>query len=169
MLKKAMQDALNKQIQEETYSAYLYLSMAAHFEATNMPGVGSWFRVQTQEEIFHATKLFNYVIEGGGRVELQAIQAPPTEWKSALAAFKDAFKHEQHITGCIDALVDMARKKGDKATENFLQWYVAEQVEEEASVDEVVQKLELVGNDGGGLYMIDRELVSRVYNPPAAE
>ena len=168
MLKKKMLDALNKQINEELFSAYLYLAMAAYFESISLNGFASWMKVQVQEEVSHAMKIYDYVFERGGKAEMQAIKKPALEWKSPLNVFQEAYKHECHISGCFNKLVDLAIESGDHPTNNFLQWFVAEQVEEEASADDVVQKLKLVGNDGGGLFMIDQEMGTRVFTPPAA-
>jgi ferritin len=167
MLKPEMEQALDEQINAELYSAYLYLSMSAHFQSINLMGAANWFRVQAQEELTHAMKFHDYILERGARVTLTAIDGPPTSWDSPLAAFEAALEHEQLVTALINALVDRALKESDHATNNMLQWFVAEQVEEEASVDEVVQKLKLVGGDGGGLFMIDQELAGRVFTPPA--
>ena len=168
MLKKKMLDALNKQINEELFSAYLYLAMAAYFESISLNGFASWMKVQVQEEVSHAMKIYDYVFERGGKAEMQAIKKPALEWKSPLNVFQEAYKHECHISGCIGKLVDLAIESSDHATNNFLQWFVGEQVEEEATADAVVQKLKLVGNDGGGLFMIDQEMATRVFIPPAA-
>jgi ferritin len=164
-----MQTALNKQVVAEYYSAYLYMSMSSYFASVNLEGMANWMRIQALEELSHGTKIFDYVNERGGRVLLDGIEKPPLKWTSPLAAFQDAYKHEQKVTGLINKLVDLAIKEKDHATENFLQWFVAEQVEEEASADGIVQKLKLVGKEGGGLFMIDRELGQRVFHPPAAE
>ena len=163
-----MQEALNKQLNAEVYSAYLYLSMSAYFQSVNLSGFANWMRVQWQEELAHGLKFYDYVNERGGRVILQAVEAPPSEWDSALAAFQDTYRHEQKVTGMINKLVDLAVEARDHATNNFLQWFVSEQVEEEASADEVLQKLKLVGDDASGLFMIDRELAQRVFVAPAA-
>ncbi len=168
MLKPKMQDALNKQMNEEFFSAYLYLQMSAWFQSVNLPGLSSWMRIQTQEEVVHAMKLYDFINGRGGSAELQAIAAPQAEWESPLAAFEAALTHEQHITGCIDKLMDEARANSDHASEIFLQWFVTEQVEEEASADEVVQKLKLVADAPGGVYLLDQELGARVFTPPAA-
>ncbi|MBM3307765.1 MAG: ferritin [Candidatus Eisenbacteria bacterium] len=168
MLSKKMQGALNKQINAETYSAYLYLSMAAHAKSLGLDGFENWFRAQVQEELVHAMKFFDYVNERGGRVTLTAIDAPPAAWKSPLAVFEATLKHEQHVTSLINKLVDLAVAESDHATANMLQWFVAEQVEEEATADGIRQKLALVGDRGNALYMIDRELATRVFTPPAA-
>ncbi len=167
MLSEKMCDALNKQVNEELYSAYLYMAMAADFESKNLSGFATWMRVQVQEEMTHAVKLFDYINERGGRVALEAIAKPTAEWESPLAAFEAAYKHECHISECINKLVDLARAESDHATENFLQWFVTEQVEEEASTDAVVKKLQLLGGAGNGLFMMDRELGQRVFTPPA--
>ncbi len=168
MLSKKMETALNKQINGEFYSAYLYLSMASYVESIGLDGFGNWFKVQAQEESSHAMKFYSYVNERGGRVKLAAIDAPPTSWKSALATFEETYKHEQKVTGLINKLVDLARKESDHATDNMLRWFVAEQVEEEATADSMRQKVKLVGEKGNGIYMLDRELASRVFTPPAS-
>ena len=168
MIDQRMQEALNKQINAEIYSAYLYLSMSAHFQSVNLAGFANWMRVQWQEELAHALKFYDYVNERGGRVVLQPVEAPPSAWDSPLALFEDVYRHEQKVTGMINKLVDLAVEIRDHATNNVLQWFVAEQVEEEASADEVVQKLKLVGDDPSALFMIDRELAQRVFVAPAA-
>ena len=168
MLNKRLEEALNRQLNAELYSAYLYLSMSAHFESQNLQGIASWLRVQTQEELVHAMKIHDYIGERSGKVTLTPIKGPGTEWESPLAAFEAAYKHECYISGCINKLVDLARSEGDHATEAFLTWFVTEQVEEEASADAVVQNLKLAGNAGNGLFMIDREMAQRVFVPPAA-
>jgi ferritin len=163
MISEKMRQALNGQINAEIYSSYLYLSMSAWFHSLNLPGCANWMRVQTQEELVHAVKLYDFVNGRGGRVELQAIEAPSAEWDSPLAAFQAAYQHEQKVTGLINSLVSMALAEQDHATNIFLQWFVTEQVEEEASANDVAQKLKLVGRDGSGLLMIDRELAARVF------
>jgi len=167
MLSDKIEKALNKQINAEIYSSYLYLSMCAYFDSVNLTGLAKWMHTQVQEELFHAMKFFDYVNERGGRVILKEIDKPKTDWDSPLDAFKDAFKHEQKVTKMINELVDLAISEQDHATNNFLQWFVEEQVEEEASVDEVVQKLKLIGTEGGGLFMLDRELGMRTFTMPA--
>jgi len=169
MLSDKMLEALNKQVKEELFSAYLYLSMSGHFESVNLHGFANWMRCQTQEEIVHAMKIFDFINERSGQVALQPLKGPDTSWDSPLAAFEAAYKHECYITGCIGKLVDLAREVGDHATESFLQWFVNEQVEEEASTDEVVQQLKLAGDSGHALLMLDRELGQRVFVPPPAE
>ena len=165
MIKEEILKALNKQINAEFYSAYLYLSMAAYFESINLKGFANWMRVQAKEEVTHAMRIYDYIIERGGRVKLMAIDEPPFEWESPLHAFEAAYNHEVKVTEMINELVDLALKAKDHATYNMLQWFVNEQVEEEASTDEIVQKLRIVGNEGRALFMIDRELAQRTFTP----
>jgi len=166
MLGRKMQDALNEQINAELYSAYLYYAMQAYFESLSLKGCAHWMNLQTLEEMTHANKMANYINERGGRVELKAIEGPQTEWKSPLAVFEATYEHETKVTGMINALVDLALKESDHATNNFLQWFVAEQVEEEASADEVVQKMKLAGSSEGGLFHLDQELGRRAFVIP---
>lgn len=161
MIGKKMQEALNQQINEELYSSYLYLAMSAYFEAENLRGFAHWMQVQAREENSHAHKLYHYLFERGGRVTLKAIAEPQAAWDNPLAAFKAAYKHEQHITGCINDLVGLSRSEKDYATEVFLQWFVKEQVEEEAHADEIVQMLKMIGEAKHGLFMADRQLAGR--------
>ena len=166
MLKERIQEALNEQLNAELYSSYLYLSMSAYFETVDLPGFASWMRVQAMEELTHAMKFYKFINERGGRVLLKEIKAPPVEWDSPIAAFRQAYEHEQYVTSLINKLVDLAMEEKDHATYNFLQWFVNEQVEEEDSANSVVQKLKLVGERGGGLFMLDKELGQRVFTPP---
>ncbi len=166
MISKKMQDALNGQVVAEFYSAYLYLSMSAYLESVDLKGFANWMRVQYQEEVSHAEKIFDHVIERDGRAVVKAWEAPPAEWKSALDVFETAYKHEQKVTGLINGLVDQALAEKDHATYNFLQWFVNEQVEEEASVKTIVQQLKLLGDSRAGLFQIDRELGQRTFVPP---
>ena len=167
MLNEKMEKALNDQVNAEMYSAYLYLSMVAYFQSLNLGGFANWMRAQTQEEMVHAMKFYDYINERGGRVVLKPIEAPPTEWKSPLDAFETAYEHELKVTGLINHLVDLAVDERDHATNNVLQWFVAEQVEEEDSASGVVGQIKLVGEAPGGLFMLDRELGQRVFTPPA--
>ena len=166
MVSEKMQDALNGQLNAELYSAYLYASMSAYFESVNLSGFANWMRIQVQEETVHAYKFYSFINERDGRVVLSAIEAPPTDWDSPLAAFEAAYQHEQKVTGLINDLVNLAVSEGDHATNIFLQWFVTEQVEEEASANEVIQKLKLIGDAKGGLFMLDREMGQRVFTPP---
>ncbi len=167
MLGEKMQDALNKQLNAELYSSYLYLAMSASFQSTNLKGFANWMRVQAQEELVHAMKFYDHINGRNGRVNLQPVDGPPFEWASPLSAFEHAHKHEQKVTGLINDLVSLAVSEKDNATNIFLQWFVTEQVEEEASADEVVQQLRLIGDDASGLFMLDRELAQRVFTMPA--
>jgi ferritin len=168
MLSQSMEQALNKQLNAELYSAYLYLSMAAYYYSLNLTGFANWMTVQNQEETLHAMKFYNYINERGGRINLDKIDGPPTNWNSPLEVFEETLKHEEKVTGLINNLVDLAIAERDHAANAFLQWFVTEQVEEEASANEVIQNLKLAGNDPHSLFMLDRELGTRVFTPPAA-
>ncbi len=168
MLTQKMQDALNKQVNEEMYSGYLYLAMSAAFEAKNLTGVAGWFRCQALEEQVHAAKFFDFILERGGKVELDQLNAPPADWDSATAAFKDALGHEQHITGCINDLMKLSRDENDPATESMLKWFVDEQVEEEATAEGILEQFKLVGDNGYGILMLDKELAQRTFTMPPA-
>jgi len=167
MFKERMVKAINEQINAEFYSAYLYLSMESWFRSQNLDGFANWMRVQFQEEQFHAMKLYDFVNERGGSVTLTAIAEPPKEWKSPLAVFEAVYKHEQMVTSRIDLLVDLAQELKDHATLSFLQWFVDEQVEEESNDLAIINKLKLVAEAPGGMFMIDKELAARVFTPPA--
>ncbi len=169
MLSKKIQEALNDQINAELYSSYLYLAMQAYFESQAVPGCANWMHCQAQEEIVHAMKIYDFVHERNGKVVLKPIAQPPLTWPSVLAVFKAAYEHEQKVTVRINKLVDLALKESDHATNNFLQWFVSEQVEEEASACGVVDKLKLVGKSGEALFQLDKELGQRVFTPPAAQ
>ena len=166
MLSEKMQDALNKQINAELYSAYFYLSMSAYYESTNLPGFANWMRVQYQEETFHSLKLYDYVNSRGGMVTLTSIDGPPTQWDSPIAPFEDTYKHEQKVTGMINNLVNLALDERDHATNAMLQWFVTEQVEEEKNASAILQQIKLLKDAPNGLFMIDRELAARVFVPP---
>lgn len=161
MISRAMQDAINEQIRDELYSAYLYLSMAAYFEATSLPGFASWMRMQSQEEVSHAMKLFDFVNERGGRVTLHAIDQPPLEFESPRAVFEATYEHEQKVTGLIHDLYGLALEEKDYPAQVMLHWFIDEQVEEEDGVSQILDVLERVGDNDQGLLMIDRELGRR--------
>ena len=161
MIKQKVATALNNQMNREFYSNYLYLSMAAHFESSNLKGFAHWLQIQAKEESEHAMKLYEHLLQRGGRVKLQQIEAPPSNWKSHKEVFEHAYQHEQKVTSLINDLVDLAKLEKDHATENFLQWFVKEQVEEEATASEILQKLQLVGSEGSALFMLDSELGKR--------
>jgi len=167
MISRKMQDALNDQVTAEFYSAYLYLSMSTYLESVDLPGYANWMRIQYQEEKSHAEKILDYVMERDGRAVLNSFDAPPTDWKSALHVFEAAYEHEQKVTSLINALVDTALSERDHASQFFLQWFVNEQVEEEATVKTIVQQLKLLGDSKSGLFQMDRELGSRVFSPIA--
>jgi ferritin len=169
MISKKMQDALNGQINAELYSAYLYLSMEAYFQSLNLAGFANWMRVQTQEELMHAMKIYDFVNERGGRVILKSIAQPPAEWESALAVFEAVLKHEQKVTGLINDLVNLAVDEKDHATNSFLQWFVNEQVEEEDSAGKVLGQLKLVKDSPQAVFMMDKEMGLRVFTPPATQ
>ncbi len=169
MISKKIEKALNEQVNAELFSAYLYLSMEAYFKSLNLNGFANWMRVQTQEEISHAMKIYGFIDERGGRITLKTIDGPQTKWDSPLAVFKAVYEHEQKVTGLINNLVDLAIKEKDHATNTFLQWFVNEQVEEEASADQAVQQLKMMEKAPGGMFMLDRELGQRIFTPPVAE
>ena len=166
MASKKMINALNVQITEEIYSAYLYLAMSAYCSFAGFKGASVWFFVQTQEEMTHAYRLHNYISRLGEQVVLGQIKKPPTEFKSLSHMYEEALKHEKFITGCINNLVNMAVDEKDRATEAFLQWFVTEQVEEEENDIDVLAKLKLAGKDGSALLMIDNELATRTFTMP---
>ncbi len=168
MLSKKLESELNKQLNAELYSAYLYLSMAAYYESKNLKGFANWMNVQAQEEQVHGMKIYDYINGRGGRVQLAVIEAPPVEWNSVVDVFDNVYSHEQKVTGLINNLVNIATEEKDHATVNFLQWFVAEQVEEEASASEVLEQLKFIDGKGSGIFMLDRELKQRVFSPPAA-
>lgn len=167
MLSQKIQDALNEQINAELWSAYLYLSMGMYCEDKGLPGVANWFRIQFKEEQAHAEIFINYLVQRGGRVMLQPIEAVPTDWASPLAAFEDTLAHEEKVTALINNLYALAEAEHDYATRGKLDWFVSEQVEEEETAKNLIDRLKLIGNDGLALYMLDQELASRVYNVPA--
>ena len=163
MLSKRMENALNEQINAEFESAYLYLSMATWLEEKNLEGMANWMMIQFKEEQTHALKFYNYVIERGGRVILKPIEGPKTEWDSILQVFEETLEHERLVTSLINNLVDIAIEEKDHATNSMLKWFIDEQVEEEASADKVINQLKMIGDHPNGIFMLDRELGSRVF------
>jgi len=161
MISQAIQDAMNEQIKNELFSAYLYLSMAAYCESINLKGFAHWMRVQHQEETGHAMRFFDFINDRGGRVTLQAIPQPPTEFKSPLDIFEQTLEHERKVTAMINKIYDLAVKEGDYASQALLQWFVTEQVEEEKSATEILEKLRLAGDRGSALLYLDHELGER--------
>ncbi|HNW88552.1 MAG TPA: ferritin [Bacteroidales bacterium] len=164
-----MEKALNDQINAEFFSSYLYLSMAAYFERINLAGFANWMRIQEKEENAHGMMFFNYINERGGTVELQAIEKPAGDWKNPIKVFEEVLKHEQKVTALINNLVNIAIQEKDHATNNKLQWFVAEQVEEEANASEILEQLKIVEGKGQGLLLLDRELKTRVFVDPLAQ
>ena len=162
MVSEKVRGAINEQINWELYSAYLYLSMSAYFESINLSGFANWMRMQAKEEVGHAMRFYNHLLERSGRVLLSSpIKAPPSQWGSALVVFEDGYRHEQQVTGLIDNLVNLAEAEKDNAFRVCLQWFVAEQVEEEVSFGELVQKLKLAADTPDVLSALDRELAKR--------
>ncbi|WP_110953436.1 ferritin [Anaerosinus massiliensis] len=168
MISKKMQDAINEQIKLEFYSANLYLSMSAYMEGKNLKGIAHWLKVQYEEETFHALKLYDYMNSREGQVVMPSVDAPPVDFGSPLETFEQVLKHEQEITGAIHKLYKVAVEENDFAAQIFLQWYITEQMEEEASASEVIGKMKLIGDSGIDLLYLDNELSSRVFVPPAA-
>ncbi len=165
MLSQSMQDALNEQMKNEFYSAYLYLAMAAYFESEDLPGFANFFRVQAMEELTHADKFYRYICEAGGRARMAAIEEPRNDYESAVDVFRFALEHERKVTAMINRLTDQAIAESDHATRIFLQWFVTEQVEEEASFSAWLAKVRRVEGDGRGLLLLDREAGQRTFTP----
>lgn len=161
MIKKRVEEELNKQLNAELYSAYLYLSMSAYCADNNLAGFSHWMRLQFEEEQAHAMRFFQFILDRGGKVELKAINEPKHDWKDIIDVFENVLRHEQHITSMINDLVNVAMEERDHATVNFLQWYVSEQVEEEATVSDLLDQLRLIEGKGPGLFMLDREAKTR--------
>jgi ferritin len=163
MLKEKMENALNEQINKELYSSYLYYSMSAYAQTAGLPGIANWMKIQAMEELTHANKFFYYVHERNGKVNLKAIDAVPTEFGSVIELFEKVLEHEQYITDSINKLVDISIELSDHASRSMLMWFVDEQVEEEANVQEIIDQLKMVDGKGQGLFMIDKDLATRVF------
>ncbi|MFC1655418.1 ferritin [Patescibacteria group bacterium] len=166
MMNEKVQKAINDQINAEIYSAYLYLSMAAYFDSISMEGFSNWMKIQAQEEMTHAMKFYDFVFERGGKVTMQAIKQPETEFKSPLEVFEKTLEHEKHVTSLINNLYELAVVEKDYPLESFLKWFIDEQVEEESTAASTVDKIKLAGDKGPGVYMLDKELGARVFTPP---
>lgn len=160
-MNERIEKAFNEQINEELFSSYVYLAMAAHFENMNLEGFANWMRHQAQEEVEHAMRFFTHINRRGGRVTLKAIGEPPADFGTPLEAFEKALAHEQHITGTINALYELALEEKDYPAQLELQWFIDEQVEEEENTGGVVELLKLAGDNKGALLMLDRELAKR--------
>lgn len=169
MISKKLQDAINEQINKELYSEYLYLNMAAYFSSEGLSGFENFFLVQAEEERFHAMKFYHFINERGGRVYFQKIDQPEKEFDSPIAVFEKAYEHEKYVTSLINNLMDIAMKENDHATKSFLNWYIDEQVEEEDSMDSILNKLKMIKGKGNGMLMMDKELGSRTFTPPTSE
>lgn len=165
MLKPAILKALNKQVTAEWASSYLYLAMAAWFENENLPGISSWMKIQAKEEHGHGMLIFNHILERGGKAVIEELPAPPSNYTGAEAIFKKVAEHEAHVTGLINGLVELAREEKDYATENFLQYFVKEQVEEEAQSNLIYEQMKMVGSSKGSLLMLDHRLGKRALEP----
>jgi len=161
MINKAMQDAMNEQINKELYSSYLYLSMAAYFEDRNLPGFAHWMRVQEAEEREHAMKFYDFILERGGRVAFKTIDAPKTDWKSSLEVAEEVAAHEAKVTASINSLYELALKEKDYPAQVMLQWFITEQVEEEKNAAEIVANLKLIEERGTAVLMLDHRLGKR--------
>ncbi len=169
MISKKMTKALNGQLNKEYHSAYIYLGLSAWASEKGYNGCASWFMVQYQEEVAHGMKLFNYLDEQGASIELKDIKAFNFAGTTLLEAFEEAFAHEQKMTGWLNELSDLAMKEKDHATYNMLQWYVMEQVEEEALFSDIIDKMKLIGDNGNGLYNLDKELGQRTFVDPTTQ
>ncbi|HPI97422.1 MAG TPA: ferritin [Synergistales bacterium] len=161
MIGPNIEKAINEQINAELFSAYIYKAMSAYFASENLMGMSRWMDIQSEEEMSHAMKFYDYLVERGGRVKLTALEEPPFEWDSPLSVFEAAYEHEQYISSRINHLTDLAISEKDHATNIMLQWFVSEQVEEEAHAEEIVNKLKMISESRHGLYMLDRELGAR--------
>lgn len=165
-MKKEMEKAFNKQVNAELYSSYLYLAMESYFQSISLSGFASWMRVQVQEEMFHGIKIYDYIHERGGKARFEAIAKPEEKWESPLAAFEHVLAHEQHVTELINNLIDVALDVRDHAAKAFLDWFITEQVEEESTAGQIVDRLRLIGKDSSGLFLLDTELAKRVFVVP---
>ena len=168
MIKKTVEVALNEQINAEVHSAYLYLSMSAYFQSVGLAGYANWMRIQFQEELAHATRFFDYVNERNGRVKLSPIKEVEVDFTGIVEVFEKTLIHEQKVTSLINRLMDISTQESDHATKSFLQWFVDEQVEEEANVEQILNNLKLIKGEGQGLLMMDREMQTRVFVDPFA-
>ncbi len=161
MLSKTVQDAMNEQIKNEFYAAYQYLSMAAYFESANLSGFSRWMRTQLQEEMEHAMRFYDFILDRGGNVVLGAMEGPVVEFGSPLGVFEQALEHERRVTAQINALYGLAAGENDYASQTFLQWFVTEQVEEEKNTGDVLETLRMIGGGSEALFLLDRELGNR--------
>ncbi len=168
MLKALLETELNQRINDELYSWYLYMAMAAYFESKNLPGFTNWMTLQAGEEMMHAMKNYHYVLERGGTVQFQAIAAVPNDWPSVLAVFEQALAHEEKITAIYNDFMEKAKQEKDHAAQIHIQWFINEQVEEEANAKAVVERLKMAKDSPGGLFMLDQEMAKRQPAPAPA-
>jgi len=161
-----VQDVLNKQVTAEFWSAFLYLSMAAWFEEKGLKGFANWMRVQYQEENAHALKIYDFVLSRQGIMTLEPLAAVPSSWSSIMEVFEESYKHECIVTAMIYNCLEVAETEKDRATVSMLQWFVDEQIEEETNVDDIINQLKLIGDDGQGIYHLDKELATRIFVDP---
>lgn len=167
MISQKMNDALNEQVNAELFSSYLYLSMSAWCSERSLSGYATWMRAQAQEEMFHGMKIYDYILERGGSIDLKNIEKPAADWSSPLAVAEEVAAHEAKVTGLINDLVEVAMAEKDHASNIFLQWFVAEQVEEEDSAGDVLERMKMIGDDSAGMFAMDLELGKRVFTLPA--
>ncbi len=163
MISIKMQSAIDDQVNAEIWSAYLYLSMASYFESKSLRGFANWMKIQWQEEVTHAIKFFDYVHSRGGKVSLKPISEVQLDWANPVAVFIDTLEHEQHVTQLINNLANIAVEEKDHATNSMLQWFISEQIEEEANAEQIITQLKMIGDNGYGLLMLDKELATRVF------
>lgn len=169
MLSITLQEAINEQMKNEFFSAYLYMAMAGYFQSEDLPGFASWMRIQALEEMTHGEKFFNFTCETGSRTNLLPIDGPLNIYESPTHVFEHGLKHEKFVTASINRLMDLAGADNNHAAKIFLQWFVTEQIEEEANFSLIIRKLKRVEGDGRGLLMLDQELGQRVFVPPVAQ
>lgn len=166
MLNQRLETELNKQFNAEMYSAYLYLSMSAYLESENLSGFANWMKIQYEEEQSHALKIYQYVLDRGGKMELEAIAKPETKWANVIQLFEEVLKHEESVTASINNIINIAYEEKDHASVAELQWFVTEQIEEEANVNDILVQLKMIEGKGAGLFMLDREMKQRVFVEP---
>ena len=164
MIKEKIEKALNHQLNQELYAFYLYLSMSAYFESLNLNGFANWMRFQAEEEKTHGLKFYDYILQANGKIDLKQIEAPKKDWINVKEVFEDTYKHEKKVTESIYEIVDLSIAEKDHATHNFLQWFVSEQVEEEATALKVLEKIKFISDNQGALFILDREMGSRTNN-----
>lgn len=167
MMNKRVYEILNEQVNREFFSAYLYLSMSAYFSDLGLSGFANWMRIQAQEEQSHAMLVYDFILDRGEKVELKAIEKPESNWECPLCVMEEVLKHEMYITKSINDIMAVAEEEKDRATMSYMNWFVDEQVEEEANAQDIIAKLKLIGDDKSALFMMDKDLASRVFTPPS--